>query len=73
MAKPTTDINFKKLRLQLGLTQQALADLLDVSVTAVSHYETGARLPTIELAYKFLRIARRAGIHKTLEYIFPPC
>lgn len=40
---------FKDLRMQAGLSQQELADVLKISRSAVSMYETGERQPNFEL------------------------
>ena len=44
----------KMLRKNLGLTQQELADLLDISRAAYAYYETGANSPKL---YFLLRLA----------------
>ncbi len=37
----------KKARKKVGLTQRALAEILDVSTETISHWETGKRSPSI--------------------------
>jgi len=50
------DMNFKErllsLRKKKGLTQQELADLIDVHVIQVHRYETGTTQPTFEVIRK---------------------
>ena len=38
----------KELRLKRGLTQQELADRLNVTKSAISYWEVGARMPSVE-------------------------
>lgn len=40
--------NLRKYRCGLGLTQSQLAQMLSLSVTAVSHYENSTRIPDID-------------------------
>jgi transcriptional regulator with XRE-family HTH domain len=40
----------RELRAARGLTQQQLANLVDVTVTAVSMWENGVRVPYLETA-----------------------
>ena len=37
--------NFKKARTQAGLTQQQVADVLDLDRSAIAHYEMGDSMP----------------------------
>ena len=39
-------------RTQMGLTQKQLADMLHVSYQAVSRWELGASVPSLELLYE---------------------
>lgn len=41
--------NLKDLRLRFGLTQQDLANKLDISKSTISMYETGNRTPDFEV------------------------
>ena len=41
-------INFKKLRLRIGLSQKQVADYLSITPQSVSKWETGTALPTID-------------------------
>lgn len=40
--------NINKLRIQNKLTQRQLSNALNISLTTISKWETGAREPTIE-------------------------
>lgn len=55
----------RHIRASLGLTQKQFADVLDVSVSTISMYENGERIPRDEIKAK---IARIAG--KTVDCIF---
>jgi putative transcriptional regulator len=61
----------KALRVQAGLSQQALADLLGVTQTAISYWESGRRLPDVSAAHRWaealgvgLRIDRYAAVEE---------
>lgn len=41
-------MNFKECRERAGLTQKEAAISLDVSIQAVSYWETGSRVPSVE-------------------------
>lgn len=43
----------KELREEMGMSQKALAEKLDMSQSAISFYETGARMPEIVACNKF--------------------
>lgn len=42
-------MNLKRLRIQMGLSQKAVADGVGCSPTVYSRYETGERQPSIEM------------------------
>lgn len=42
----------KKIREEKEITQQQLANYIDVDRTTLSHYESGARLPSIYILWK---------------------
>ena len=46
----------KKIRKDKGITQQQLADYIDVDRTTLSHYESGVRLPSIYILWKIADI-----------------
>lgn len=54
--------DFRKAR---GLTQQALADALNVSYTQIQGWEHGRRTPSLETA---MRLSRALGV--TIEELF---
>ena len=46
----------KKARTRKGLSQEALAELLDVSATHVKHMESGHRKPSVELLFTLAKL-----------------
>ena len=46
----------RKARIRNGLSQEALAELLDVSATHVKHMESGHRKPSVELLFKLAKL-----------------
>lgn len=57
--------NIQRLRKERNITQEVLADALEISVQAVSKWETGISLPDI---MQFPRIAKFFGV--TIDYLF---
>lgn len=45
----------RELRLQKGLSQKSVADALDISTRAYSHYENGDREPSIAVLQMLCR------------------
>lgn len=41
-------IAIKRIRLRKGITQQAMADALQISPATISHWETGRRKPNVD-------------------------
>ena len=54
----------KELWLEKGLTQQQLANLLGVAVSAISSYESGNRYPSYEVLISLARI-----FHVSTDYL----
>lgn len=50
--------NLKKYRRCLGLTQHQIAEMLSLTVTAVSHYENGTRIPDIDMLISLACVLR---------------
>lgn len=59
----------KKFRAHAGWSQQALADALGITRTAVANYEAG-RQPAIAVAQRFVALAREHGMPTTLDDIY---
>ena len=57
-------LRLKKLRENMGLTQQAVADRLDVSVWSVQNYEKNEQLPPVD------KLEKMALMYRTsLDYL----
>jgi transcriptional regulator with XRE-family HTH domain len=48
----------REVRLQLGLTQQQVADRIGTDASAVSRYERGIREPSLLEIYEFCKLSR---------------
>lgn len=48
------------LRTEKGLTQQQLADFLGISVSAVTNYELGIRIPRDEIKIRYAKFFNRS-------------
>lgn len=60
-----TDI--KLARIERGLTQEQLAEMVGVSVMAISNYETGKRVPTAEVLSKIKAVLGMDDKKKRVE------
>lgn len=56
----------KKLRLELGLTQEEMAKKLNISINAYRNYEIGKRLIPYNVLIRFLKLR---GYEKDLEMV----
>ena len=56
MEKLTMGDRIREARKQKALTQEQLAELLDVSVEFVSHIERGSRLPSMQVFIKLIEV-----------------
>lgn len=61
----------QKYRKLAGIKQRDLAELAGVSASAISHYETGIRTPTLNVCWKITSIFMQMGICETLDEVFP--
>jgi len=52
----------KELRLKLILSQQELADLLNVSFASINRWETGKHEPTIKIKRKIVQLCKENNI-----------
>jgi len=60
----------KKIRLEMGMTQQAFADMLECSQGNVGHYELRDQMVPPEVARKLIAEAARRGSRITYEDIY---
>src|SRR4051812_10831032 len=63
----TSSTALRQARLQAGLTQRALAELVGVRQPHIARWETGAQLPRVDTA---VRIA--VALDTTVEALWPP-
>ncbi len=56
MDKLTMGDRIREARKHKGLTQEQLAELLDISVESVSHIERGSRLPSMQVFIKIIEV-----------------
>ncbi len=52
----------KELRVKLILSQQELADLLDVSFASINRWETGKHEPTIKVKRKIVELCKENNV-----------
>jgi putative transcriptional regulator len=66
--------NIKRLRESAGLTQKelAFASGFGSKQTRISNYETGARTPTIDEAYRIVAALNECGVSCVFHSVFPP-
>jgi len=55
------------LRKKKGFTQEQLADLIQVSPSLISKFETGVATPSLEVAFKLAKV-----LGATVEDLFSP-
>lgn len=60
----------KSLRLKAKVTQGELAALIASSQGAVSHYETGRRIPDIEVGKRIVSAFKLLGYETSLDEVF---
>lgn len=60
----------KELRKEIGLTQAELAEKLNISQSAVTHWETGKRFPSPPNARAFVNLMCGYGQRITLDDIY---
>jgi len=60
----------KQLRTQIGMSQAQLADALGVSQSLITHWETGRRQPSPQLALKIVSLASKHHQKITMESLY---
>ena len=60
----------KKLRTGKGLTQRQLADLMYISNSTIANWETGTRMPDINMLTRLARCLN-VDIYTLIDVIFP--
>jgi len=61
----------KNIRIQLGLDQFEISNLLSMSQSGWSNCEAGRRRLSLSKCYKLISIARIKGLKISLEYLRP--
>ena len=56
--------NLQKVREAKGYTQVKLAMIIEVSQQSITYYETGTRVPSLEIAYKLA-----TALNTTIDYL----
>jgi putative transcriptional regulator len=63
--------NLKAIRGELGVTQQALAEKVGVSQSAINHYENGNRTVDTVLGWRIVNALNLLGADCNFEDVFP--
>lgn len=63
--------NLKAIRGELGVTQQALAEKVGVSQSAINHYENGNRTVDTILGWRIVNALNLLGADCKFEDVFP--
>ena len=63
--------NMKHYRRKLKLTQSELADIVESTQGAISHYETGRRQPSLDLCRNIVKAFVSAGLEASVDDVFP--
>lgn len=62
--------NFKRIRTTLGLSQNALAQLLGMTQGNVSFYELGRQAVPPDVAQRLIEVAKKRGHRLTFDDIY---
>lgn len=49
----------KSIRAGLGLTQKEMAKLVGISIATLSYYETGIRIPPVDIYTKIIEMTQK--------------
>ncbi|EAW9499893.1 helix-turn-helix transcriptional regulator [Salmonella enterica] len=63
--------NLKKMRLSLRLTQKDLANAIGCTPSSIGHYESGRRVPSVDICHLITDSLSKHGIKISIEEIFP--
>lgn len=61
----------KKYRILAGLQQSELGKEMGLTQGAISHWELGARKPSLSACRQILAILKAHGVECTLDHVFP--
>ncbi|WP_051106665.1 helix-turn-helix transcriptional regulator [Xenorhabdus nematophila] len=62
--------SIKKYRKMAKLKQKDLAKLIGLTPSAISHYETGIRVPDINISKRLISALRMQGVKCSLDQLF---
>ncbi|HIG0279541.1 TPA: helix-turn-helix transcriptional regulator [Klebsiella aerogenes] len=63
--------NLKELRLSLRLTQKDLANDIGCTPSSIGHYESGRRIPDVDICHLIADSLSKRGRKISIEEIFP--
>ena len=69
MDKLTMGDRIREARKQKGLTQEQLAESINVSVESISHIECGSRLPSMQVFIKLIEVLNVSADYLLRDYI----
>lgn len=52
-------LKMKSIRAGLGLTQKEMAKLVGISIATLSYYETGIRIPPVDIYTKIIEMTQK--------------
>jgi len=61
--------NFKKYRIESGLTQNELSELLSIDQSTLSKYESNIRQPSFLVCSRFVKLLKLKGIEVNIDDI----
>ncbi len=65
------DNAFASFRGKHGMSQKELAEELDVAQGCIGNYECGIRMPSLKIAWRLVKLARKKGDKINLEDVLP--
>lgn len=65
MARGTLGNAIRQARLDMGLSQEALAELVDITPTHMKHIESEHRKPSVEVLFRFVQV-----LHFSVDSLF---
>lgn len=63
--------NMKRIRREVKMTQNQLAQMVGSTQGAISHYETGRRVPSLDLSRHIVKALTSRGLEASVDDVFP--